>query len=201
MLILSNFYSKLMRSLGNHCHYCRNTNRCLVIALIWSKPLSGYTLIFSSFISMQYDSSKGVVSFLWSKSIPHAQKSLEWKRIFHSIWKNFDTEFTGILNSLRRHKDLVERRASLSQFHRYQIDMLEIKTKLDEVLTAERKKKLLSVKEWLAVSSQTETDQVRFNGIRREYSTTSKWILDREHVKHWIEADVPTTPCELWPTY
>jgi hypothetical protein len=113
------------------------------------------------------------------------------------MWKNFDTEFGGILKSLRRHKELVECRASLAQYTRYKEDMLDLTTRLDQQVEEEKLKKLMAVKEWLAVGQQPEQDHVRFQKTRSDYSRTALWILDHEYVKHWMEADIPATPL-LW---
>jgi Cdc6-like AAA superfamily ATPase len=113
------------------------------------------------------------------------------------MWKDFDTEFNGILKSLRRHKELVDCRASLTQYRRYKEDMVEVKARLNQQVEEERLKKLMAVKEWLAVGQQPKDDHIRFRKTRSEYSTTAKWILKHEYVTHWIGADIPTTPL-LW---
>lgn len=113
------------------------------------------------------------------------------------MWKNFDTEFVGILKSLRRHKELVECRANLTQYRRYKEDMIELTARLDQQVAEEKLKKLVAVKAWLAVGQQPEEDHIRFKQTRDDYSTTAKWILDHEYVKHWMEADLPSSPL-LW---
>jgi hypothetical protein len=110
------------------------------------------------------------------------------------MWKNYDTEFQGILQSLGRHKDLVERRASVTQYRRYQLDMLEFKGTLQRQVEAEKAKKLIVIREWLAVGQQPAVDHAMYQEIRKTYSTTAKWILDRDVVKQWIQDDVPAAP-------
>jgi hypothetical protein len=118
-------------------------------------------------------------------------------RFFKSMWKDFDTEFNGIIKSLRRHKELVECRANLTQYRRYQEDMVEVKAKLKQQVEEEKLKKLMAVKEWLAVGQYPAEDHVRFRKTRSDYATTARWILKHEFIKHWIGADIPTTPL-LW---
>jgi Sec-independent protein translocase protein TatA len=120
-----------------------------------------------------------------------------WVRIFKSMWKDFDTKFSGILKSLGRHKDLVECRATVSQYRRYQEDMTELKSKLEETISAEKEKKKLAVKEWLAVDGQWERDHESFCQVRKECPTTAKWILKHDSVEHWMQIDAPDTPV-LW---
>jgi hypothetical protein len=136
-------------------------------------------------------------SGLLKSDVEANESGLAWIRFFKSMWKDFDTEFGGILKSLRRHKELVECRASLAQYGRYKEDMLELMTKLNKQVEEEKLKKLMAVKEWLAVGQQPEQDHVRFQKTRNDYSRTALWILDHEYVKHWMEADIPTTPL-LW---
>jgi hypothetical protein len=141
------------------------------------------------------DSSKDQVS----NNVPVYSKAdkmpLEMNHIFRGMWKNYDTEFQGILQSLRRHKDLVERRASVTQYRRYQGDMMEVKAALDRQIEEEKLKKLIIIREWLAVGQQPSDDHAIYQGIRKSYTTTAKWILERDAVKEWIKDDVPAAPC------
>jgi hypothetical protein len=111
------------------------------------------------------------------------------------MWKNYDTEFQGILQSLRRHKDLVEHRASVTQYRRYQGDMIELKARLYSQVEEEKLKKLVIIREWLAVGQQPSDDHAIYQEIRKKYATTAKWILERDTVKEWIRNDIPATPC------
>ncbi|KAF2736998.1 C2H2 domain-containing protein [Polyplosphaeria fusca] len=127
-----------------------------------------------------------------------------WTKFFRSVWKNFNTKFQGILNSLRRHKQLVETRASLmhfqryeedmAQFTRYQQDLNEIKSKMDQMIEEERSKKIKAIKEWLATGSQAAVDHERFLAVRQKYPNTGRWILKHETIDNWMHADVPATP-------
>lgn len=96
------------------------------------------------------------------------------------MWKSYDTEFQGILQSLERHKDLVERRASVDQYRRHREDMQALKAKIDDQVAAEKLKKLVLIREWLAVGSQPSDDHAGYQEIRKSYSTTARWILERD---------------------
>ncbi|KAJ4302641.1 hypothetical protein N0V90_001530 [Kalmusia sp. IMI 367209] len=115
-----------------------------------------------------------------------------WKKFFRAMWKDFDTKFGGILKSLARHKDLVECRASVSQYRTYRENMLEMKSKLDEMIAEQRTKKLTAVKEWLAVGSIQEDDHRNYTGIRNAYKETGKWIMKNDIIKDWMDADSKT---------
>ncbi|KAJ4353923.1 uncharacterized protein N0V89_005654 [Didymosphaeria variabile] len=122
-----------------------------------------------------------------------------WKKFFRAMWKDFDTKFGGIKKSLSRHKDLVERRATISQYRVYREDMGETKAKLEELVVEERTKKLVAVKEWFAVGSIQEEDHSKFTGIREKYKDTGKWIMKNDNIKDWMDADNPATPI-VWLT-
>jgi hypothetical protein len=110
------------------------------------------------------------------------------------MWKDFNTKFGGILKSLSRHKDLVECRAGIAQYRMYQDDIAELKAKLDETIAKEQAKKMMVVKDWLAVGEQQQKDHENFVRIRKECATTARWVLQHETIKHWMDADVPNTP-------
>lgn len=113
------------------------------------------------------------------------------------MWKDFDTKFGGILKSLGRHKSLVECRGTLAHYQRYREDMTELKSKINEMIDEEQTKKMLAVKEWLAVGQQPQQDHDTFSRVRRQYTTTTRWILNNELVKKWMGPDVPDSPV-LW---
>ncbi|RYN16465.1 hypothetical protein AA0112_g12495 [Alternaria arborescens] len=117
-----------------------------------------------------------------------------WVRFFKSMWKNFHTKFDGILSSLRRHKDIVECRATLVQYRLYQDDVADFKAKLEENVAREETKNLMVVKEWLSVGELPQLDHASYCKIRADYATTTKWISQHKTVKHWIHADVPKSP-------
>jgi hypothetical protein len=113
------------------------------------------------------------------------------------MWKSYDTEFQGILQNLRRHKDLVERRASVTQYQRYKEDMDLLKVKLADQVEAEKLKKLVVIREWLAVGQQPIDEHYEYMKIRQKYSATTRWILDRDVVKHWMQDANPASP-RMW---
>jgi len=110
-----------------------------------------------------------------------------------SRWNDFHTKFVGILSCLRRHKDIIDCRASLAQYRLYKEDVTELQAKLDENVNREKTKKLMVVKEWLAVGEQSQLDHESFCKIRRECATTARWITQHDIMKHWIHSDIPNS--------
>lgn len=113
------------------------------------------------------------------------------------MWKNFGTQFDGILKSLGRHKDLVESRGTLAQYRRYKEDMEDLKARFDDQVATEQGKQKIAVKEWLSVGDQLFKDHAEFSSIRNQYATTTRWIMANKSVEQWIDADEPDTPI-LW---
>jgi hypothetical protein len=72
--------------------------------------------------------------------------------------------------------------------------MADLKMKLDETIAREQAKKMTVVKDWLAVGEQQQTDHDNFCRVRKECATTARWVLQHEIIKHWMDADVPSTP-------
>jgi hypothetical protein len=102
--------------------------------------------------------------------------------------------FDGILSSLRRHKDIVECRANLAQYRLYQEDVAEFRLKLADNVKREEVKKLMAVKEWLAVGELPQIDHEKFCKTRAECATTARWITQHETIKHWTHSDIPNSP-------
>lgn len=93
------------------------------------------------------------------------------------------------MKSLARHKDLVECRATMSQYRVYREDMADMRARLDEQVVEEREKKLIAVREWLAVGSIQEEDHAKSSQVRAAYQGTGKWLMKNDNIKDWIDTD------------
>jgi hypothetical protein len=128
------------------------------------------------------------------------------------MWKGFSTDFNGILKNLGRHRDFVKdcmqisymetsseamarlEAASAAQYRQYQSDLDQIRKQLAYTIKDEEQTQLTNIREWLAVESQSHSDHDAYQRIRKEYSTTTSWILDHDTIKDWIVSDNPLTP-------
>ncbi|KAL5121669.1 hypothetical protein ACEQ8H_000355 [Pleosporales sp. CAS-2024a] len=126
------------------------------------------------------------------------------KTILKGMWKNFDTEFKGILASLKRHKELVEQYTSIAHYtdsaahyRQHQIDMDLLHKQWEQRVEEDRLKRLVTVREWLAVSPQSKGDHDEHRKTRKEFPTTATWIYRHEYIKDWLKADLPASPL-LW---
>lgn len=122
-----------------------------------------------------------------------------WRRIFKAVWKDFKTQFDGILKRLGRHKELIESQAHLEQFAKYQEDMSTLKHHIEKLVAENREKKSTAVKEWLATGGQAQRDHEGFLAVREGYSRTGRWILNHEVIRDWVNPDTPATPI-VWMT-
>ena len=115
--------------------------------------------------------------------------------MFDSFWKSFELRFNGILSSLARHKDLVDREVVA-------FDIVEAsmnRKKVEEELTkAERDRfafQLQAVLSWLAVEDHLQEDDLsRLH--ERQYPSTCAWIIQTVQVREWM-----ANPCKrpiLW---
>ena len=118
-----------------------------------------------------------------------------WHIIFDSLWKDFDRRFSGILESLARHRDLVDKEA-------LSIDIVEarkwrLQTQEDIELRGNetRLTQLQHSTAWLAVEDVMQDDDLdKFS--RRRQPGTCDWILKNPRIASWI-ADTNDYPI-LW---
>ncbi|PQE21380.1 hypothetical protein CJF30_00008252 [Rutstroemia sp. NJR-2017a BBW] len=108
-----------------------------------------------------------------------------WHVVFDSLWKNFDSRFAGILTSLSRHADLIDREAS-------SINIAEARSArlLAEQDIARREKErqdyqLQDSIAWLAITNNEQQDIVD-RLLRRRQSGTGDWLLQNPQIMTWI---------------
>jgi hypothetical protein len=110
---------------------------------------------------------------------------LVWHVVFDSLWKNFDSRFAGILTSLSRHADLIDREAS-------SINIAEARSArlLAEQDIARREKErqdyqLQDSIAWLAITNNEQQDMIE-RLLRRRQSGTGEWLLQNPQIMSWI---------------
>jgi hypothetical protein len=127
------------------------------------------------------------------------------------MWKTFETRFKSILESLSRHRRLIADQAAATHYQQYQLDsqaMLrhiqqyeEDRKKNDEVRErqeeSEMDRKYREVLQWFSAADSTKDDQDKFTSTRREFPGSGDWILKKEKVRNWQDADTPTSSI-LW---
>ena len=134
-----------------------------------------------------------------------------WRQVFRSMWKNFETRFRNILDSLNRHRQLIANQAAAIHYQQYQVDNqavlghiqqyeqdrkrnIEDRERQEE---SEMHKKYLEVLQWFSAVDTTKSDQEVFTRTRQEYPGSGDWILKNEKIRNWLEDDTPTSSI-LW---
>src|SRR5947208_3650562 len=118
-----------------------------------------------------------------------------WKHLFHSSWKTFRTQFQYILNSLRRHKNLVESQAGLVAVMESQRARAVAEKHFEEDEKAERSRRSIAVIEKIRPPN-CQVDQDCAAETRHE-SQTGQWILQHKQVKDWMNSQSTMNPL-LW---
>lgn len=119
--------------------------------------------------------------------------------VFDSLWKTFNLRFQGILESLRKHRDLIDQEANainiaeskswrneqLNQINRWRAERSE------EIDKAERERLAMQMKEavaWLGASEEQEDMLTKLSRLCDD--TDSHWALKEHTIASWL-APVP----------
>jgi hypothetical protein len=100
------------------------------------------------------------------------------------LWKDFNSRFQKILRNLERHRNLMEFEVSLMEIENAQMARDEVEQRFKEQRDNERRRRMISVVEWLA-PVDTNSDLDRCAEVRRQYPGTADWILTERTVKAW----------------
>lgn len=128
-----------------------------------------------------------------------------WHLVFSSFWKDFRARFEGILNTIEKHRDFINKEAS-------SIDMVEDRAArtriLDDIAERQRQMAVLldltdaqikqlqlqSSKWWLAVDHQKQEIE-RDRRSTMKHAGTLEWIGQVPEMKSWLEDDVSEPIC------
>jgi hypothetical protein len=124
---------------------------------------------------------------------------IAWHLIFLSLWKDFRARFQGIINTIEKHRDFIDKEAD-------SIDMVKDRAArtriLDDIEERQRQtaalldsndaqKRLVQLQSsisWLAVDDKRqETERSRRSTMR--HSRTFKWIKQVPKMKSWLTDD------------
>ncbi|KAJ8067481.1 hypothetical protein OCU04_004825 [Sclerotinia nivalis] len=108
-----------------------------------------------------------------------------WHVVIDSLWKDFDSRFSGILESLSRHRDLIDREAS-------SINIAEARSARvraeEDVARREKERQNYQLKDsitWLAITNEEQQDIIE-QLLRRRQSGTGEWLLQNPQIMSWI---------------
>jgi hypothetical protein len=122
-----------------------------------------------------------------------------WKKLFHSSWRTFNTQFKRILDSLARHKDLLESEKStvtvmevqtLRTFAESRFN--EMESRFNDMAKEEKRRRLESVIDKINPPN-CHTDQ-NAASEQRENTQSGKWLLGNDHFRAWCNVNIDSNP-------
>lgn len=119
-----------------------------------------------------------------------------WQKLIHALWRNFQTDFSVLLQQLQRHQRLVETQADITHFEQSLKARETAELLLKEFRQVEKKRQLDVVRTWLA-SPNVEIDQQTYCSIRNDCPNSGKWLLTVPKFRSWFDPDFCSTPL-LW---
>lgn len=148
---------------------------------------------------------------IWQSKIQANRSESVWRQILKSSWKNYNTRYQSILDSLQRHKLLLAEQSALlhmqqseydshllrAHIRKYEDDRGEMLKSLNRQEADELLKQQKSVLEWFSAASTIFTDHEDLVRVRQKSAGNGSWILQEEKVGNWIELDTPESSI-LW---
>ncbi|KAI9662395.1 MAG: hypothetical protein M1821_008562 [Bathelium mastoideum] len=129
-------------------------------------------------------------------ALSYFQKPM-WKQLFDATWKTYKSRFSGIIDNMRRHRQLIECQASITQIEESrEARRIEDARYEKDVMNEDLRRKQI-VNNWLRATN-VETDQYEHCKVRADYPGTGRWLLGNSMFKQWFEPSFPTIPPLLW---
>src|ERR1700744_191259 len=72
-----------------------------------------------------------------------------WRQIFAVTWKDYRSQFDGIIKNFPRHQHLIESQANLIQIEQFQQDRKRDEERMAREMEGEKLRKLLAISNWL----------------------------------------------------
>lgn len=115
--------------------------------------------------------------------------------MFESLWKNFENGFNTILESLARHKELVENEARTIDLVEARNWRLRAQQDVEEREKRRRGFQLQEAKTWLGAEDHLQED-VLDRLIQSRQEGTCDWVLENPQFRSW--KDVTSNRTVLW---
>lgn len=126
-----------------------------------------------------------------------ALTDLDWRRIFDSIWKTFRTKFSPVLNSLRRHRELLVQVKLTATFGAVETTRRVLQETIEK--SNEELKQILDIinqKRKQILDKLGSHGHHNDKGHRRlpdqRYPTSGDWILEEPHFLQWFDPEDPS---------
>jgi len=114
----------------------------------------------------------------------------------------FSAALAEIRTNFLRHKDLVEKQASLLHFDLFRRYHADAELRFKEQEEAEIQKQKMEVMEWLAMASTETTpatDQEYYVSKRKDYPASGQWLSCCREYQEWIDPQTTHISC-IWLT-
>ena len=121
---------------------------------------------------------------------------LVWRQLFQANWKGFSSDITMLKENLRRHKQLIESRASLIEFENVKHLRLLADASFRDLKEAESKRRKASLFQWLSCPG-VEAAHERHIEVRAGNPQSCRWILREDLFQRWFDRLYCSTPL-LW---
>jgi hypothetical protein len=106
------------------------------------------------------------------------------------MWADFAFHFNGILQNLEEAQWTLNNCDSEEAYRLHLQKRLQSDAKCQDSVTKEHHRKMEAVRQWLAIGRPPELDHQYYQQIRNDYPSTGYWILEHQHIKQWMTADV-----------
>lgn len=118
----------------------------------------------------------------------------KWKQVFkaHVI----QSEFAGIIEDLRRHRELVTRQADLVEFQEAKQGRIETQRRHEQMEAHERSRRKLFLRDWLDAPNVVE-QQEKGQSTREARPNCGRWLLTRNTVQSWLNPASDAASC-MW---
>ncbi|KAL6413086.1 uncharacterized protein AUP68_02584 [Ilyonectria robusta] len=185
----------------------------LLTAACWSESfdalLDAYQLIAENFPILEgyqstfaeSDRMQTVLECAWSDILDFHIQALRifeqsmLRQFFRSLWKDFKSRFQGILDDLKRQKDIVQSHAQQLHIHNYEVDRRKIFAEFEQARLKRSAEKQAFVVQWIAaprtILHHESLCQIRQEHYEATQRRTGQWILNHEEIKAWLAPQVP----------
>ncbi|KAK8040668.1 hypothetical protein PG991_000456 [Apiospora marii] len=133
---------------------------------------------------------QAVVEMLWADVLRFHGQAL---RIFKQ------RKFRQILDQLQRHRTLLDSQAlqvHIQSLHTYRHDREVLLDQEYRQRVDETQRHFLSLMNWIS-PAESHVDHEQLLSLRECYPGTGDWVLDKPHMKSWIESSIPRSS-SLW---
>ncbi|KAK5004662.1 hypothetical protein LTR28_008621, partial [Elasticomyces elasticus] len=120
---------------------------------------------------------------------------LWWRRFFNSAWSRFDDRFKGILDSLRKNADLVDREANSHQIVLMQDWRAKALEDIERRLQDNSKQQFVTVLNWLDAGKDEQENKLD-TLAEKCHPGTCDWLFQQPKVISWL--DHGSGPPVLW---